>query len=641
MLTPKLYEGFNLDDTIVEALDVDHIELYTCGYIKPDGGLLQLDEYHGEDKSLRDLKYIEYSNTHPEEDTCIRIYQRPTEDQYNQLEKIFDLYLDSVGYCKIEIWRDLRKYIYYKAFSLWEGACEDSHTEEIIGNWDGYKLIRIIKQYYGSGIVQEKINSSKSVLEKQFGGYTYDEALQVIRSQIIDILNWNDIDIKITGLDFTGSRRFGKPKEDSDLDLKMTYEGDEREDTVFNALHDENNPIRLDDFIIDINPIKDGNITVLINKDKNYNKINESKESVLYHGSSELFNNFNKQINWFSTDKSYSEQFAKWLKQKHAYLYTCKLNIKNPIDVGDTSELLFNLFPIVKPYKLSLAAKKICSQLNIEDQVLADLAQYTSAGNDDKNQYKLKLHTITRLPQFKDLCLKAGFDSIKAIEAGKVAYGVFDPDNIEILNVQDLNNNMNEGYPMPKKLYSIKDKKATWDDDAQDFIWWDSEAKSNDKYATSYKVKMSPKQFLDLTTSKGAANLKIGDELGFGKLRELDIDEFNKEAYQPCFLIISFEDEDNGTMNMHNLYDKSFTANVVGHEGRHRMFALMQAGVDEVDVQIKVTGKYYDKYRPHKINKLELIGQFNHNTRVVLNNPTVMSWETHKQINPKLNNNTL
>lgn len=195
---------------------------------------------------------------------------------------------------------------------------------------------------------------------------------------------------------------------------------------------------------------------------------------------------------------------------------------------------------------------------------------------------------------------------------------------------------IDEGYPMPKKLYSINDKKATWDDDAQDFIWWDSEARHSEKYANSYKAKISPKDFLDLTTSKGAANLKVGDELGFGKLKELDIDEFNKETYQPCFLIISFEDDDE-LMYKRDLSSASYTAKVVGHEGRHRMFALMNAGVEEVDVQIKTAGKYYDKYAPYKIKRLDLIGQFNDRVKVSINNPIVMSWENHKKINPNLN----
>ena len=626
-------------DTLTEATEVPSVSLYTCGYITPEGKILELDEYHGEEKSLRDLKYVEYSNTHWEEDTCVRIYQEPTQAQYAKLEDVIDLYLNDVGYCKVEIWKDFRKYTYYKAFSLYDGACGDPHTDEIVGNWTGYKLTRIIKEYFGNKI-SEAINSSKHSLEKQLDGYTYGEALQIIKSQIIEILNWNDLDVEITGLDFTGSRRFGDPREDSDLDMRMTYEGDEREDTVFNVLHDDDNPVRLGDFVIDINPIRDGDIDSLIDADSRYKKESLSEEAdskILYHGSSSLFDKFNKKINWLTDNIEYAKEFAHFAADV-SYIYECKQKASNILDIGNTGVPCYQLFP-TKPYRLSKELTVLCSKLGVpEDDIRPILDAVASDYDEPYDGFKMKLHVLTRSVQFRDLVMSKGYEGIKCIEQGHNTWGIFNPDDIEIIKVNKLDESLSEGYPMPKKLYSIKDKKATWDDDAQDYIWWDSEAKHNDKYATCYKAKLSPKDFLDLTTSKGAANLKIGDELGFGKLKELDIDEFNKETYQPCFLIISFENE-HGTIRRHDFGRKEFEAEVVGHEGRHRMFALMQAGIDEVDVQIKITGKYYDKYAPYEINKLNLIGQFNKAAKVTINNPTAMSFETHRQINPKLNDN--
>ena len=316
----KCHAEGQFEKVVNEAIEVSSINPYTCGYIKEDGTLLQLDAYHGEEQELRNKKYVEYSNTHPEEDTCVRIYKEPTAKQYEQLEKIIDFYLDNESYCKIEIWTDYKKYTYYKAFSLYEGACGYSQAEEVVGNWTGYKLIQIIKN--------------------QFKNST----------------------------------------------------------TLKEALEDQ----------------------------------------TLYHGSGYLFDNFHNPINWCSPDKKYCEMFAKWLHTEHAYIYTVKVNIKNPIDVGDTSEPIFNLFPITPPYKLSAASKKICAQLNVDDEIFANLAQYTSAGDDSKAQYKLKLHAITRTTEFKELAEKARFDSIKAVEDGSDTYGVFDPTNIKIIKVEEL-----------------------------------------------------------------------------------------------------------------------------------------------------------------------------------------------------------
>lgn len=216
----------------------------------------------------------------------------------------------------------------------------------------------------------------------------------------------------------------------------------------------------------------------------------------------------------------------------------------------------------------------------------------------------------------------------------KKVWNVYQVTDVQLLETGKLK----EGYPEPKKLYSINDGEATWDSDAQDFIWWDSESKNEPKYASSYKCKMSPKDFLDLTTDRGADALMKGDTFGLGgKFRDLDVDEFNKEKRQPIFLIISFEESLIRTSP--DFYQGHFEADVVGHEGRHRMYALMKAGVKEVDVQLKVADTmYFDRMKPYKITKLDLIGQFNDRVKVTVNNPIAMSWDSHKELNPNVEN---
>lgn len=190
-----------------------------------------------------------------------------------------------------------------------------------------------------------------------------------------------------------------------------------------------------------------------------------------------------------------------------------------------------------------------------------------------------------------------------------------------------------KNYSQPNKLYNIDKDTAYWPEDAEDYIYWHSEAdKWAEDYAKSYKVKMSPKEFLDLTTTNGANSLKAGDSLGLGKLRDLDVDEFNKELYQNMFLQIAFRD--NTQPNV---------AQVVGHEGRHRMFALMQAGVKSVDVELiaDVYDTDYDKYKPFNLTYIDLIGQFNKSVKVRVNNPIAMSWKQHKAIRPNLKDESL
>lgn len=131
----------------MEKLNIKDFKLYTAGYVLPDGDIIMMDEYHGEDQSMRDKHYAEFSNTHPEEDTCVRIYEPLTKAQKDSLEIIIDKYLDNESYCKVEIWKNRSTYTFYKIYSLYDGAC-DYEADEIVGNWTGYKLIQIIDNYF-------------------------------------------------------------------------------------------------------------------------------------------------------------------------------------------------------------------------------------------------------------------------------------------------------------------------------------------------------------------------------------------------------------------------------------------------------------------------------------------------------------
>lgn len=138
-----------------EYIETKEFELYKAGYIKEDGSFIILDEYHGEDKELQNLQLPEFSNTHPEEDTCIRIYKKPNKIQLDKIEEIVDLYLDREEYCKVEIFKPDNSFGFYKIFSLYEGACELDSNEEIVGNWDGYKIANIIKNYFNNTLTEK------------------------------------------------------------------------------------------------------------------------------------------------------------------------------------------------------------------------------------------------------------------------------------------------------------------------------------------------------------------------------------------------------------------------------------------------------------------------------------------------------
>lgn len=171
----RLYTGRLREELLSEYIETKEFKPYTAGYVKEDGSLIILDEYHGEDKSLQNFSYPEFSNTHPEEDTCIRLYKEPNQNQYKTLEYIIDYYLDNESYCKIEIWDSKTKTPdFYKIYSLFEGACKDYQWNENIGNWTGYKLIQIIKNQFKLNEYLTKSVNNKNIFDTTtLGGFSY------------------------------------------------------------------------------------------------------------------------------------------------------------------------------------------------------------------------------------------------------------------------------------------------------------------------------------------------------------------------------------------------------------------------------------------------------------------------------------
>lgn len=357
---------------------------------------------------------------------------------------------------------------------------------------------------------------------------------------------------------------------------------------------------------------------------------------VMYHGTDELFNEFKNRINWFSTSKEYAEQFASWLG-KTPYIYEAYLNCKKPFNCGNTNEPVFDLNPTKKGV-LSNASQRLINKLGCTEDEFKELATIAIDTNqeEDSTGYKMKLHAVTRLKEFATLVQSKGYDSILTIEQGNVCVGVFNPEDIKrVDNLKPTSSkNIDEDkYNTPTKTFDINDEDATWDKDAEDNFYWSSEAdKWAEDYAKAYKVKMSPKDFLNLTTVEGADNLKVGDSVGGIPLRDMNRKEFDKWTNQPIFLEVAFKYE--STPNF---------AQVIGHEGRHRMFALMSIGVKSVDVELycDVYGTNFNKHKPFDLKYIFLQGQFDKTKVVRVNNPIPLSWKNHKAIRPDLKDEQL
>ena len=400
----------------------------------------------------------------------------------------------------------------------------------------------------------------------------------------------------------------------------------------FNDMKKKNNTYFIDSSLSDYDYLVLDNLNNLNEEhDKTIKEDEKVSDSVYFHGSVEDIEGYlNKPINWITKDFDYAKTFA----LGNGYVYECSANLGNLLDVGKTDARVFDLIPS-NPLKLSREFTAIARKLNVSEEAIRKIISNV-ASEYGVDEYRLAIRPVVRSMAFKRILEGLGYNGVRAIEYDSVnnkdveTFGLFD--QVKVLGKVD--ESLNEkNYPQPEKIYNVDKDTAYWPDDAEDWIWWKSEAdKWAEDYAKSYRVKMSPKDYLDLTTDKGADAYKVGDSIGGGELRTLDVDELNKEKYQNIFLQIAFRDK-----------NRPEYAVVTGHEGRHRMFALMNAGVKSVDVELicETWDTNYNKYKPFKLDKILLQGQFNKSVFVTIYNPIPMSWKNHKAMRPNLKDESL
>ena len=106
----------------------------------------------------------------------------------------------------------------------------------------------------------------------QYKGYDEKTIINKVKTYIEEKIQDNYFDVKIKELTIIGSRAHNRYREDSDIDILLEYEGTEREDDVFNLLHET--PFYIGNMLVDINPInsEDQTTAEYIEKDKEYEK---------------------------------------------------------------------------------------------------------------------------------------------------------------------------------------------------------------------------------------------------------------------------------------------------------------------------------------------------------------------------------
>lgn len=77
-----------------------------------------------------------------------------------------------------------------------------------------------------------------------------EEIIQLAQEYVFDVLQEVE-NVEVLSLEVSGSRKTGKHREDSDLDIKIRYQGSMKDDHLFNILNDEEEPLYIEGIPID------------------------------------------------------------------------------------------------------------------------------------------------------------------------------------------------------------------------------------------------------------------------------------------------------------------------------------------------------------------------------------------------------
>ena len=125
-----------------------------------------------------------------------------------------------------------------------------SERFELKNKWLG----RVMNYKPLDGAVQQPVVKEPDVIQG-LEGYSVEDVKSFVENSIDEILEDAGLsdDITIKNITVVGSRSRGEAHEGSDLDILVEYEGDFREDALFDILHEEG--LDLEGITIDINPI--------------------------------------------------------------------------------------------------------------------------------------------------------------------------------------------------------------------------------------------------------------------------------------------------------------------------------------------------------------------------------------------------
>ena len=238
-------------------------------------------------------------------------------------------------------------------------------------------------------------------------GMDYDLAVQEITQRIYEKVRWDFPNIEIIGVDFYGSRRFGNPKPNSDLDVVLAYNWEPnsrriREDDLFNCLNSED-PIRFLGYQVDVNPIEMDNEDELKNYIQNASKYKKVESLKLKEDTRAAQINKSRSAGPYKDQTYGKNRFERRLKSKIANT----VDQYNKIDMNDLfkRDILTVSIPVIgetNQYLVTIRFNGVITELQRELKL-----------NKNKFEYKLILQSLAKIFSSTDVFTKCTCEDFK------------------------------------------------------------------------------------------------------------------------------------------------------------------------------------------------------------------------------------
>ena len=171
-----------------------------------------------------------------------------------------------------------RSWDYWEAMADKFNAGKDEKSKAFVYGDTGLMLFDTVDHalefYDFVSNAQQQNNNNQSPIQG-LETYSRDEIKSLIRTYIENVMSEAGITAEIAGMEIHGSRNRGDANSASDLDIVVEYKGDVREDDMFNTLNSADEPFKIDDITIDINPIRaeeSGTLKDYMAKSREYDK---------------------------------------------------------------------------------------------------------------------------------------------------------------------------------------------------------------------------------------------------------------------------------------------------------------------------------------------------------------------------------